>query len=144
MIPKSALIAAAVLVTACSTVPVPSAESEQVPDDQVLAAIKITSAAPARVTVIRDRAFFAGSVVSFYFAVNGTEIVQLRTGQKYAFAVDPGEVFLSVRTNAMGGTNKPLQIETNLRASEHYVYRVGNDSNWTPMMSRDLVLSGKP
>jgi hypothetical protein len=141
---KNSVVAGlAVMFASCSTVPVPLSDAETVPREQVLGSVQIVSAAPATVTVIRDRAFVAGSVVSFFFAVNGTEVVQLRTGQKYSLLVNPGETFLSVRTNAAGGTNKPLQIQTTLLPSKRYVYRVGNDSNWTPNMMRDLELSDK-
>lgn len=138
-----ALSAAAVWLVGCSTVPIPPTEAETVTASQVLQVLPVTTEAPATVTVIRDRAFVAGSVVSFFFGVNGTEVVQLRTGQKYTFQLNPGEVFLSVRTNALGGTNKPAQVQTFLRPSKHYVYRVGNDSNWTPMLERDLELSDR-
>lgn len=127
----------------CSTVPVSIDKAESVPKNQVINTIPLSSDKPAKITVIRDRAFFAGSVVSFFFAVNGADVVQLRTGQKYSFLVNPGETFLSVRTDAIGATNKPIQIQTNLLPSKHYVYRVGNDSNWLPSMVRDLDLSDK-
>lgn len=139
----SLTMAALVGLGGCDTVPVSLGEAETVPNDQILSTIQVVSSTPAKVTVIRDRAFVAGSVVSFFFAVNGTDVVQLRTGQKYSFLVNPGENFLSVRTNAIGGTNKPVQIETTLRSSRHYVYRVGNDSNWTPIIVRDMELSDK-
>ena len=138
-----ALVGFAVLLMSCSTVPAPQSTAEAVPSEQVLNSLQVSSVTPARITVIRDRSFVAGSVVSFFFAVNGTEVVQLRTGQKYSLLVNPGETFLSVRTNAAGGTNKPLQIQTTLSPSKQYVYRVGNDSNWTPNMMRDLELSDK-
>lgn len=138
-----ALTTLAPLLISCSTVAVPLGEAETVPNKQILSTIQLASSAPAKVTVIRDRAFVSGSVVSFFFAVNGTDVVQLRTGQKYSFLVNPGEIFLSVRTNALGATNKPLQIQTTLQPSKHYVYRVGNDSNWIPNMMRDLDLSDK-
>lgn len=127
----------------CSTVPVSLGEAEKVPNDLILSTIQMASSTPAKVTVIRDRAFFAGSVVSFSFAVNGADAVQLRTGQKYSFLVNPGGTFLSDRTNAIGATNMPIQIQTTLQPSKHYVYRVGNDSNWLPNMVRDLNLSDK-
>ena len=37
----------------------------------------------------------------------------------------------------------PIQIQTTLQPSKHYVYRVGNDLNWLPNMVRDLNLSDK-
>ena len=138
-----AIVTLAFALPGCTTVPVPINAAATAPDEQVLNKIPVTSQAPARITVIRDRAFFAGSVVSFFFEVNGVTVVQLRTGEKFTFPVDPGEMFLSVRTNAIGATNKPLQIQTTLYPSKHYVYRVGNDSNWIPSIARDLELSDK-
>ncbi len=82
-------------------------------------------------------------MVSFFFNVNGTDVVQLRTGQKYTLLVNPGETFLSVRTNAIGATNKPIQVQTTFQPAKSYVYRVGNDSDWLPNMVRDLELSDK-
>jgi len=127
----------------CTTVPTPIEEAEAVPENRILSKLKVTSENPARLTVIRDRAAVGGTVVSFYFEVNGAPVVKLRTGETYTTLIDPGEVFLSVRTDAIGATNKPLQIETVLRPSKHYVYRVGNDGNWLPHIQRDFELSDK-
>lgn len=50
----------------CSTVPVSIDKAESVPKNQVINTIPLSSDKPAKITVIRDRAFFAGSVVSFF------------------------------------------------------------------------------
>lgn len=94
----------------CSTFPASLEEADAVPNEQILGSISLTGSAPAKITVIRDRSVFGGSIVSFFFSVNGMDVVQLRTGQKYTFLVNPGETFLSVRTNAIGATNKPIQV----------------------------------
>ena len=139
---KSALLLA-LLLTGCSTVPVTLNEAKDAPPANVLGKVQVASSQPAKLTIIRDKSALGGSVVSFYVLVNGVQVVRLSTGEKYTLPVEPGEVFLSVRSDAIGATNKPLQIETTFKPAKSYVYRVGNDSNWLLNLQRDLDLSDK-
>lgn len=139
----AAMMVITILLQGCSTIPPDIDEAETVPTDRVRGKLPITSLKPARLIIIRDKSLFAGSIVSFYLTVNNVQLAELRTNEKYTTLVDPGEVFISVHSDAIGATNKPVQVETVLHPLKNYVYRVGNDGNWLLSLNRDLELSDK-
>lgn len=115
-----AVIAAAVLLTACATVPTKSSDATPIAPDRLVSTPTVSSKTPAKVVVIRDRGSL-GSANTVHFKVDGRDVALLNQGEKAQFTVDPGEHTFSVTD----WLNHHSETRAALTASEKTHYRVG-------------------
>lgn len=87
----------------------------------------VTSAAPARVQIVRDAGF--GGWVNL--SLNGRKIASLGEGEFVEFALDPGEHQLSTIAANLAVLRTPTVLGITLVPNQQAAYRVGFDG-WTP------------
>ena len=131
------LLVIVAIAAGCATYSPAPEEVVPVPASQIHALPVVTSANPARITVIRDFGF-PGSAVLFHLSLDGARLASLDRGERLEFEVDPGEHQLSVIPTDYFGGHKPTVVDAIWRPGQRVLYRVGMSGNMVPSLIRDV------
>lgn len=107
------LAAAATLVVACGTTPVPSSNAEPVPADRIYAT-ELTKAQPehALLVVTRDKGLKAKACTARLY-IDGRHVVDLRSGEQARLFVEEGEHVVGVSAEGcLGGADQTSVVVT--------------------------------
>ncbi len=105
--------AAAILVVACGTTPVPSSNANPVPADRIYAT-ELTNAQHgyALLVVTRDKGL-KGKACTARLYVDGTHVADLRTSEQVRLFVEPGEHVVGVSAQGcLGGSDQTSIVAT--------------------------------
>ncbi len=128
---KLFVVGLALLLSACATTPVPSADARPAAAVYDLA---LTRPQPgsAAVTVVRDSGLM-GAACNDVLYIDGQKIAALGTGEKITVYLSPGHHVLGTTAAGIcaGGT---ASAETTIRAGESRTYRIGSGQGGTLSM----------
>lgn len=132
------VMAVAVLLAGCSTVPVTEGEAKAVPADRVYAAdyLQESGDRSATIYIARDKGF-SGSGCSHDISLNNEKVLALRQGEAATLHVAPGAYFLKLETG--GGLCPNVSTSQNLTLSqgEKQRYRVLLPSDGSLRLTRE-------
>lgn len=137
MRPYLPLLVIVAIAAGCATYSPAPEEVVPVPASQIHALPVVTSANPARITVIRDLGF-SGGAVHAHLSLDGVRLASLGPGERFEFAVDPGEHQLSVIPTDFFGGHKPTVVEAIWRPGQRVLYRTGVNGNMVSTLIRDV------
>jgi len=119
------VIAAALGVTACATVPTPTAQLEKA--TSVLPAGEVRS--DRGIVAINMDKGFIGAACANHVLVDNTQVASIVPGQRVEFGADPGERIVTV-SSCRGRNQGSASAEVTVVAGQTKTLRVGTNANW--------------
>jgi len=121
------ILAAALIVAGCATVPTPVSQAIPTPADRIYYP-DARNGPVATVIFVRDTGF-VGSAVYQNLTINEERGAAIDVGERATLRLSPGEYVFAVTPTDPFGSWAPFSIDQRLEAGKTYFYRILTDGN---------------